>query len=290
MAIDSDATFDSSSLWISFLNESIAKQGVILDTDGIWGSRSHRQENFRTGPYKVGGGVNLIPTILTLDDLLLYVMGSGPASSVYSLTETLTPFWMQIDRVAKCMIYNNGFVNRATFSASVADPELKLGLELEFLTETVGAAGSFASGIGTDAHRSYIFSDCIFTLGGTTYTSKSFELTVDNGLMTDRFVNEVSRSQIPATNRDISLKLMTPYTSTESALYNVALGSFGNFTAVFTSLEEASSVLTFTGACAVYPAKTPVIHAKRDEVMLEIDAKLVKTGSTFELAITNSHA
>lgn len=299
VALSSTSSFSSSSLWIEILSESIARQGVILDTNGIRGSRSRDGSRVRTGAYKVGGQMSMYVDENVLDVFLAYVLGSGPTSHVYSLADALSSFYLMIDRVAAVYTYGPCYVSKATFSAAAGSGEnslLKLALDIEAETESVGAAGSFPTGMTHNTARPYIFADAAsgITVNGSTYGSFSFELAIDNHLLADRFVNELTRSQIPATDRLITCKLKTPYTSTEAGLYGVQVGSFGTASAVFTNAEEVinstPSVLTFTmPGVFQYPAKSPVVSGKQNEIQLEIDATARKNGSNLELSITNSH-
>ena len=294
MALSSTSTFSSSSLWLEFVSESMTAQRAFADSPGIRGTRSYAQERVRTTPYKVGGTVNLLCDISSLDALLAYILGTGPTSSVYSLTETLPSFYLMIDRVAKVFTYGPCYISKATFTGSPSDPMLKCALSIEAETETVGAAGSFPTGMTVDAKRPFIYSDAAFTLNGSsTYSAFGWELTVDNNLLADRFVNELTRSQIPATDRHVTVKMQTAFTSVETALYNIAANAFGSATAVFSNAEETisstQSVLTFTTPYLMWPGKSPNVTKKGDEIHLEIDAKAMKTGSSLELSVTNAH-
>ncbi|HEV8000911.1 MAG TPA: phage tail tube protein [Planctomycetaceae bacterium] len=294
MALSATSSFSSSSLWLEFISESITAQRAFTDSSGIRGTRSYSQERVRTMPYKVGGTVNLLCDISSMDALLAYILGTGPTSSVYALTETLPSFYLMIDRVAKVFTYGPCYVSKATFTGSPSDPMLKCALTIEAETETVANAGTFPSGMAVDTKRPFIYADAAFTLNGSnTYSAFSWELTIDNNLLADRFVNELTRSQIPATDRHVTVKMTTAFTSTEMALYNIAAESFGAATAVFSNAEETisstQSVLTFTTPYLMWPGKSPNVTKKGDEIHLEIDAMAKKTGSSLELSVTNAH-
>ena len=294
MALSSTSSFSNSSLWLEFESESITAQRSFSDSPGIRGTRSYAEERTRTMPYKISGTVNLLCDVTMMDDLLAYILGSGPTSEVYSLTETLPSFYLMIDRVAKVFTYGPCYVGKATFSSSPGNAQLRCALEVEAETESVANAGSFPTGMTTDTKRPFIYSDVAFTLlGGTAYSGFSWELTIDNHLLVDRFVNELTRSQIPAVDRTVTVKMQTPWTSTETSLYNIAAASFGSATAVFTNAEETInstvSTLTFSTPYLMWPGKNPVVTKKGDEIKLEIDGQARKTGSTLEFSVTNAH-
>jgi hypothetical protein len=202
---------------------------------------------------------------------------------------------LSIDRVAKVFKYGPCYVSKVTFSASAADPLLKMSMEIECGSETVGNSGTWA-GTSQITRRPFIFSDSAsgVTIAGSTYTIFGFELTLDNRLLANRFVNELYRSSIPATDRLVTCKLTLPYTSTESGLYGVAVGSFGSASIVMANAEETISstvsTLTFTmGGLFQYPARSPSVTGKANEIHLELDGVARKSGSTAELSITNAH-
>jgi hypothetical protein len=299
VALSSTSSFSGSPSWIEIISESIAKQGVILDTNGIRGTRSRDGSRVRTGPSKVGGQLSCYVDKNVLDVFLTYILGGTPTSQVYPLADALPSFYLMIDRVAKVFVYGPCYVGKATFSAAAGSSDqnqLKLTMQIEAESELEEAAGSFPAGLTVDTNRPYIFADSAsgITVGSTPCSSFGFDLTIDNHLLADRFVNELTRSQIPAVDRTVTCKLTTPFTSAEAGLYGTAVGSFGTASAVFTNAEETisstQSVLTFTmGGLFQFPAKTPVVSGKANEIHLELDGTARKSGSTLELSITNAH-
>jgi hypothetical protein len=293
MALDTTPSFSSSSLWLEFENESVTAQRTFANANGIRGTRSQSQERTRTAPYKVGGTITLVSSITMLDTWLKYILGSGPTSSVYSLADTLPAFYLLIDRGAKVFTYGPAYVSKATFSAAPGSPQLKVAIDIEAETESVGNSGTFPSGMTIDTHRPFIYSDCVFNYNSTPYSSFGFELVIDNHLLTDRFVNETTRSWIPSVDRTVTCKLTTPWTSTEAGLYNIAAGSFFELTATFSNAEETisstQSVLTFTMPWWQFPGVSPHVTGKAAETHLELNGQAMQNGTTKELTITNAH-
>ncbi len=101
-------------------------------------------------------------------------------------------------------------------------------------------------------------------------------------------MNELTRSQIPAKDREVSYKLTTAYRSTEAALLGVIPGSFGAITSVFTDSEETNSVLTFSSALLQYPTEDPTVTGKGNETKLTLNAIARTSGATKELTVNNS--
>jgi hypothetical protein len=296
MCLSATSTFNTSSSWIEFISESIMRHGVILSADdAIRGTRSRAGERIRSGPYKISGSVSLYPDKNNLDLFLAYILGSGPSSQVYSLAETLPSFYLMIDRGTKVFVYNNCYVGKAVLKGSAGDPKMKLTLDIEAETVTVNNAGTFPAITALDTTRPYIFSDLSggLSIGGTTYSCFDWELTIDNVLDGNRFVNELTRSQIPPKDREIRYKITVPYTSAEAALLGVAPGAFGSITSVFTDAEEVisstTSTLTITSPLFIYPTEDPVVTGKANETKLTLNAMARKSGTTAEISITNAH-
>ena len=303
VALSATSSFSSSSKWIQIQSESIKRQGTLVDADGIRGTRSHDSSRVRTAPYKVGGQMTVYCDINVLDVFLAYVLGSGPTSHVYSLADALSSFYLMIDRNTAVFTYGPCYVSKAAFSASAGTGDqnmLKLVMDIEAGTETVGSAGTFPTGMTTDTNRPFLFADAAsgIELGSTQIGAHKFDLTIDNHLLADRFVNELTRSQIPPVDRTVTWKMSTQYTATEAAFYGVGPGSAGTAAAVFTNAEETInstvSTLTFSFPGALqYPTISPTVQSKQQEINLDIEgtARTTTSGTTItrELTITNTH-
>jgi hypothetical protein len=219
------------------------------------------------------------------------------------LADPLTSFYLMIDRSTAVFTYGPCYVSKATFSASAGSGDqnmLKLVMDIEAGTETVGSSGTFPTGMTTDTNRPFLFADAAsgIELGSTQIGAHKFDLTIDNHLLADRFVNELTRSQIPPVDRTVTCKMSTQYTSTEAAFYGVGPGSAGTASAVFTNAEETISstvsTLTFSFPGVLqYPTISPTVQSKQTEINLDIEgtARTTTSGTTItrELTITNTH-
>ena len=247
----------------------------------------------------MGGELSCYVDKNVLDVFLTYILGGNAASQVYPLADALPSFYLMIDRVAKVFVYGPCYVGKATFSAAAGSSEanqLKLTMEIEAENETEQNAGTFPAGIGAE-HQPAV-SLCRQRQRpfgrGDQLRSFGFELTVDNHLLVDRFVNELNALEISRRRPHGERELITPFTSTEAGLYGTAVGNFGTASAVFTNAEETingtTSSLTFNMAGLFqYPAKSPIVRGPGQEIRLELDGIARKNGGTLELAITNTH-
>lgn len=271
---------------LEFVSESVRARKTILDTNGIRGTRSRSSERTRAGTYTVGGTIVLHPSPLELNAILGFVMGGAaqvgtPAGkTTFPLAETLpAAFFVTVDRVAKVFTYDLCKVVRARFRASEGQL-LEVSLDIEGGTETVAAAGGFpALTLFTDAP--FVFHDAVVTLAGATRSMKQFEVTIENVAATDRFMNSQTRAEIPVIDRLVTLQLLTPYTASETALYDQATaGASANLTL---TNGNFSLNFDFPGTLQV-PAVSPVVSGK-GEILLELNGVARKVASTPEFSI-----
>lgn len=267
-----------------FVSDSVAKAGSIIERDGIRGTRSHISTDSRAGIYTVGGTVVLEPTPEELAILFPHILGTAASGTSFVLGETLIEFMTQHDRVAKVFSANYCKVARATFSGSPGQM-LRLSLDIVGKTWTEANSGTFPA-LTPGVTQPYIFSDCILALTGVNSCEiDSFELTIDNGLVTDRFHNSQTLTDIPEADRTISLAVTTPYNSTyatlQAALAADVDGSAGTLTV---TNGNYSTVFTFGALQCVH--ETPVIDGK-GPIPLTLNMVSRRTGSTMELAVTH---
>lgn len=263
---------------IEFVSESVKKTGTILDTNGIRGTRSHASERTAEGTYTVAGQITLHPTPAVLDLWLPRILGANESTDTFALADTLPEFDLLIDRVAKRFVYGGCKVNKATFSGSSGQ---LIQLVLDIIGKTETESDTAFPSITDPTDPPYVFHQGALTLVGSARSFNSFETVVDNLLVT-RFSNSQSATAINPGDRIVSFKCETPYTSSETDLYNQALlGSAGSL--VFTNGNRS---LTFTYGKLQFPANSPVIAGK-GEIPLTLDGIARMTGSTRELVVVN---
>lgn len=288
MAVDSALPFDTSSIPIEFRSESLAKTGVILESDGIRGTRSHAGERVRTGPYTCAGTTTHFVSPLLLDNFLPSILGAAEVviSDTFGLAETLTPCYLMFDRIGKLFTYAGCVANRATIRGSAGQP-LEISIDWEALTETVAVAGGFPV-LTQPTEQFYVMSDCVFTMQASARSMSEFEIVIDNALVTDRFQNATTRAEIPAGDRIVTARFTTPYTSSETDLYNQALAGAA-VTIVATNADTVTKVLTISLPKFQVPDRSPTVQSK-GEIVLQVEGVARKTGSTNEISIINANA
>jgi len=268
-----------------FASESIGKRAVIVERDGIRGTRSHVAGDTRQGPYRVAGTLILEPTPADLAIWLPRILGGTPTSGTYPLADTLPSFSLSVDRVAQVFIYSGCKVDKATFHGAKGGL-VQLSLDIVGQSETVADAGSFPSLTPSIEEGPYIFAgDPVLTLNSTVREVAEFELSIHNALVTDRFMNTLTVVNLPEGDRAITLRTKHAWASQNTDLYNQALAGASG-TLAFTN---GSSSTTFSFGTLQVPAASPNTAGKR-EIMLQLDMVARKTGGTLELSVSNTAA
>jgi hypothetical protein len=235
----------------------------------------------------VGGQIVLEPSPTELSHLIPRILGGTVSGITYSLTETLPTFVVSIDRVAKVYSYTGCKVDKAIFKSGPGQG-LELTLDIEALTESIGNAGSFAS-LTIDAHPPFVFFDGVLTLASNPIQMQEFELTIDNMLKKDRFVNSQTRTDLPEIDRVVTLRCVVPYTSDTLSLYDGGAAGVTadlKFSVGGSGDGSTGTSLHFLLQNVVFPArKSPVAQSKEQEITLLLEGQVYKTSSSAELQV-----
>lgn len=274
-------TFDTSSEPLEFLSETLQKKGVILDTNGIRGTRSHRVESTKAGSYEVGGSIRFHPSPLNLDLWLPRILGAAESTDSFALAETLPNFGVMIDRVGGVFEYEDCVVNKATFRAG-QNGMLELELDVWAVDETTGGTyPSLTYGVAAGDYP-YVFHEGVLTLQSGERQMMDLEIVIDN-MLERRFANSQTATSLTPKDRLVTVKTTNPFTSAEmSALYEQShAGASG--TVVFTNGNMST---TFTFGTLQVPDLSPVVSGKQ-EIPLKLEMTARMTGSTRELVVTH---
>ncbi len=261
------------------LSESLQAKGEITDTDGLRGTRSHASERTAAGIYNVAGQLAYSLDPVLLDLIAPRFMGGSKSTNTIPLADVLPTFDVLIDRVAERFVYAGCYVNKATIRGQQGSKAIDTVLDIMGKSESVSAT-AFPS-ITAPTAQPYVFSECVLTMQSATRNIMDFELTIDN-VLKSRFANSQTATDISPTDRIITFKCTTPFTSAETDLYNQALAG-AEVTLVITN---GSLSATFDMAVVQFPRMSPVV-AGRDEIPLQLEGIARMSGSTKELIITN---
>lgn len=254
------------------------------DARGISGSRSRRSERVRRANRKVGGTpLNFEPNVAELVNLLPRILGGSPSGTTYPLAETLPSFWASMDKVEKVYTSTGCVVSKATFSAEQGGSPLKLALDIEATDQSEANSGTFPALTLNVASGPFLFSDAVISVGGSTYSFKSFELTIDNVLDTERFLNSTTRTLIPSKDRIITVKLMAPHVS-NTALYNRALAG-DRVIITLTNADVNTVSLVFDMVAVQFPKRSPQAN-ELNEIDIPLEGVARRTSATLELVTT----
>lgn len=264
-----------------FVSESLRNSNEILDTNGITGSRSHKSERTRFGLNRISGGIQFNPSPAMLVNLLPRILGANASGTTFALADTLPTFDVLVDRVAQRWVYGGCYVNSATFKGA---PGQLLTLDLDLRGKTASKSATAFPSITNPVDPPYVFEDFsgAFTLVGSARQVTSVEITINNALEV-RHAGSVDASIIAPTDRLVTVKLTTPWTSDESDLHGQALtGSAATFIAT-----NGGYSLTFAFAALQFPDQDPVVAQRNGEIVFELMGTARMSGSTKELIVTN---
>ena len=247
---------------------------MLIDANGIRGTRERSVERVRSGNRHVAYSIVLEPTALELSKLLPYCLGSA-----FALTDTLPTFFVVVDKVSHVMTNGLCVVNKAVISGREGEP-LRLTLDIHGQDETIGNAGSFPSLSSDTTTFPLIFTDLAFTVNSAVTLTKSFDLTIDNMVDSNRFFNNPTTNKPLPQDRHVTLNAVLPY-GDANALYG--LGSAG--TSCSATFTNGGSVLSLVAGKAVFMRK-PINVPGRSEILMPFPGEFFKSGATSALTVT----
>lgn len=271
---------------LEFESCNISKIGQHIDPQGVRGSVDHISENVADGPYAVSGTLDLgahgaKPDMLTL--LLPWIMGGTFSTGVLTIGDVLTDRDMDLDwgsigvpRAAACR------VDSATFS-SQAGGNLTLSLQIEGKTWTLNSANSFPAISGTLSNlQPYVHHQGTFTINSIACPLNSWSMTISNNLVKDRFNASQTRTELPMSDRLVTVEIEAPFTSDLVTLYDLTVAGVA---ASFTFTNGSRSII-FALANLKCPAQPAQIQ-RNIELGLRLPFKAYRTSSTALLIATN---
>lgn len=253
-----------------------AKESIV-DANLMRGSLSHQAGRAAASIIAVNGQIRFEPNVVEMPLLNTWAMGGASST----LADTALVQQVIVDKKAVGVFnYASTAVNRATWSASQGEP-LALTLDVVALTEVGGASWGSPTAIN-DATPPYMFQGLALSFASTSYTSRSFNLVLDNHLDTGRYHNSQTLTALVWTDRVVTLNLDLP-AGDAIALYGT--GEAGvSVSAVFTN---GANTMTMSMAKLVFGKTGPVISG-RSELMLTIQGQAYASGATGELVLSYS--
>jgi len=159
-----------------------------------------------------------------------------------------------VDKGAKNYQYTLLTISSITISISEQD---YVRMRVDFIggaeTEVVSFAGTPPD---IDCNSEFIASDCTFTIGGTAYPFKSFELTINNQLASNQHENAQTRSIFESEDLLITSNITTGWRTDTTGLYRRAVAGDDSATLVFT---DGTDTYTFTFGNTAIPDRGPSV-------------------------------
>lgn len=255
----------------------LTKTPTHLDVPYFRGQLAHRSEDVVEGTYTVGGAVTLPfcrPADLTA--VLPLVCGQAFSGTSVEPTTIATDFIASVDRGVKVFHYWGLRVGQAVLSSQAGQP-LSMQMQLEGTEQTITAAGTFPE-LTFSTVRPFVHHQGVITVDSKKFLIANFQMTINNGLITDRFMNTQARTELPQGDRMVQVAFQTPFTTDEyTNLYEILIAGV-EASIVFTS---STHVLTIEFACLQAPVTDPVPPNPNAEIPLQMNMTArSKSGST----------
>lgn len=289
-AVDDSSTstisdFDSSSFQYELKSDNLRYVETHIDAHGFRGTRSRVSTRTRTGTKVVTGNIVICPTPVELDQWLPRILGAVESTDVFALAETVPVFSCLKDLTTKRAIYTGCYVDRAVFRWS-AGQMLEMDLSIEGSTRTLSGTSFPGTIPNIDGGVPYASGDCTFSLSADSSAAEvqEVEITIDNVLSKDRFMNSVTRAQLPALDRIVTVRMVVPYTADEVDLLDQTYaGAAGTVT-----FTNGSKSCAFAFGNLKSPNEDPVVSSRNGELMLNLNmTSHYVVGGARELVVTN---
>lgn len=259
----------------------LVEETQLIQDEGIRGSRSQSKERVVQGLKTCKGPITLSPSPSELDLLLPWILGAAESSDTFALAETVPPRAVLVDYDVIRGLFDNVYVNRATFRSS---PGQTLKLELDLMGKTKTTSATAFPSISIDTDDVYVHHQNVTTLESSARENSTIEITIDN-LLSEVFNNSQTPTDIDAQDRIITVSTDVPFKSANTDLFTTPSGSAAGAagSVVFTNGGKS---LTFTFPNLKAIARSPVIAGK-SENRLPLNYQAYKSGSTDELVATH---
>lgn len=309
-------TIDGSAHKMEFVSSTMAATTEVLEAAGIRGTRTHDVLRRRRGVTRVGGQIVLTPSPLEWLYILQRAMGTLVGSQppnppvntsggpwTFTCAEKLPPFAIGIDQgfsSAPSYHYVGCKISQLAIRAAQGD-------YVQAVCDIVGVSelldqGSLDSTLATDTYFNespFVFMDsaAAIKLGAmtgvppgtpgslTTYECNRIELVINNAIQADRFNNSFTATDLPETDRMITLALDIPWNDdTRGLYYNITANPLAVYYAnvKFTNGGQSMEIGATGGghyAVLTYPTATPAIDARTGERMFRVSGTLGSYGS-----------
>ena len=251
---------------------------LILDEEGVRGTRSMIIERATQGQQRVSGDIKMNPTPLELS-------GLWPFIAQGSTGDTLTDAMQDVTVIKDTQTTSESYSGRFSKFKFEGSPGKKMDLTLSFLgySYTMGSGG-VVSGTPDITNSPYMMSQTGsgVTIGGTAYLFDKVSLEVDNKIE-PTFMQGRTATDLMPTGREVTLTCSLKYTSIETGLLATAQAGpvLGTPVAGSIAWTNGTNSATFTFAAMIATPETVEIVAKK--LRLPLTFKCLRVGSSLEV-------
>lgn len=257
--------------FMEYLTLGIKKRTTHAHDEGIRGTRERYFNRSRIVSSVVSGPIAMQPSISEIDWWVSRILGGTTGSGITLVAETLPSFYAIWDSGDNVHEWSSCKVDKATLSGAQGQP-LNLTCDIEALTEALNAASFPAITAATDSM--FVASDVVLTLGGSAVEVESWNMVIDNMLIKDRFMNSLTRSELPESDRIVSFNCVVPYNTTNVGLYSDAIAGIEGVLAI----TGNSVTYTWTFGQLLAPKEGPDGPA-RSELKLNLNFRAFNDGT-----------
>lgn len=267
------------SLFMEFLDHDVKCYSELARDNGIRGTRSRYANRNRKVKEWVRGSINMNPTPTELDFWLQYALGGQAVAGTFTLEEAVPSFYMIEDKGGTVHEWPVNYVDSITISGAQGQP-ISVNVQVEGKTEVKDAASFPAVSPATDTM--FVLSDLVATLGGTAREIESFQLKVDNVLDKERWMNQLTRGEIPSTDRLVTLAVQLPWNGDTDDLYDIAIAGIEG------SLVFDNGVKIYTATFGKLTAPKEGPSARRGGLRFPVNFNAEHDGTNKEVRIVKT--
>lgn len=239
-----------------------------IDASGNTGRLTRFVNRSRLTKRVVAPRLSLKPTAAELAIVLPWLMGGTPTGTTtitYPTGNTVPTKRLQYDDGNSVVhTYDPMAVSSASFSSSSSGQTLGIDLQLVGQTAVIGTAFPSTGVTGIDnVTGPFVHSDTAgaVLVNGVVTLCENVSISVDNGILTDRFFNSLTLAGFVKHDRSIKVSLTYPYGEAPT-LYDAG----GAGVPVVVTYTNGAYILAFTFPAVRFP-KTPVDVPYRNELM-----------------------
>lgn len=249
----------------------------------IRGRLDHSKERVTLGRLHIGFEVTMNPSPAELDVILTYSGFTESPTDTFTLADTYSTFTAIIDRVTKVHTYTNCKIGKLTFFGQRGSQPIGAKLLVLGTGFSEGNAGSF-SATTMDTDICYAFHEGTLTLRSASTAFDRFQLVMD-AQPEVQWNNSSTPTEICMTNRNVTLSVSTPYTSSESGEFTTPLSSAAGAAGTLAWSRSGQST-SFAFANLKEIARPPSIPGKR-QIRLPITLQAYRSGTTAAVICTH---